>query len=33
MRTEKMRRLHDDLVAEIVYVWGLYHLIRFLFSY
>lgn len=32
MRSKQMRRIHDDVVIGIVYAWGLYHLIRTLFS-
>jgi len=33
MRIEKMRRYQDELVLAILYLWGLYHLVRLLISH
>ncbi len=33
MRIEQMRRYHEAVVMEVLYVWGLYQLIRLMFSH
>jgi hypothetical protein len=33
MRIEQMRRFREHMMAEVLYVWGFYQLMRLLFSH